>query len=55
MRELIQLENKYPELYDPNSPTQRVGGEPLKAFKKHTHLIRMASLDDKKTKEDVIE
>lgn len=55
MLELIDLEKKYPELSDPNSPTKRIGGEVLKSFKKHTHSVRMASLDDKKTKEDMLE
>jgi DNA ligase (NAD+) len=55
MRELIDLEEKYPELYDPNSPTKRIGDKVLKSFKKHTHTVRMASLDDKKTKEDMLE
>lgn len=32
MRELIELEEKYPELKTPDSPSQRVGGEPLKEF-----------------------
>ena len=31
-RELEDLEKAHPDLYDPNSPTQRVGGAPLDAF-----------------------
>ena len=32
LRELITLEEKYPELQDPNSPTQKVGGEVIAVF-----------------------
>lgn len=34
MQELKRLEEEYPEVYDPNSPTQRVGGEALNEFEK---------------------
>jgi DNA ligase (NAD+) len=44
MRELEQLEADYPELYDPNSPTQRVGAPPLEEFQTVTHTIPMLSL-----------
>lgn len=44
--ELSQLENDYPELITPDSPTQRVAGEPLKQFKKVEHKQRMLSLND---------
>lgn len=44
MRELIELEEKFPELITPESPSQRVGGEPLDAFKKVQHTIPMLSL-----------
>ncbi|MDD4930975.1 MAG: NAD-dependent DNA ligase LigA, partial [Candidatus Colwellbacteria bacterium] len=33
-KELFDLEMMYPELITPDSPTQRIGGEPLKEFKK---------------------
>lgn len=46
MQELIELETRYPELVTPDSPTQRVGGEPLKAFKKVTHKTPMLSLSN---------
>lgn len=46
MRELIDLEQKYPEFYDSFSPSQKVGGEPLDKFKKITHSISMLSLND---------
>ncbi|MFC1802076.1 NAD-dependent DNA ligase LigA, partial [Patescibacteria group bacterium] len=37
--ELYKLERKYPELVTPDSPTQRVAGEPLKEFKKIKHKV----------------
>lgn len=46
MQELKSLEEKYPELYDKNSPTQRVGGEALNMFEKVTHTVQMGSLQD---------
>ena len=45
-RELEDLEKKHPELYDPNSPTQRVGFEILSEFKKIDHSKPMLSLGD---------
>lgn len=45
-RELEELEKANPELADPNSPTQRVGGSPLEGFESVTHLIPMLSIDD---------
>jgi DNA ligase (NAD+) len=44
--ELKRLEADHPELYDPESPTQRVGGKPLDKFNKVTHTARMDSLSD---------
>ena len=44
--ELKKLEEAYPELYDPTSPTQRVGGKPLDKFEKVVHRVRMDSLAD---------
>lgn len=46
MRELVQLEQQFPTLYDPNSPSQKVGGQPLKSFKNITHQSPMLSLND---------
>ena len=46
MQELKALEEKYPELADPNSPTQRVGGEALNVFEKVEHKVQMGSLQD---------
>ena len=44
--ELKSLEEKYPELYDEASPTQRVGGKALDKFEKVTHSVKMDSLSD---------
>jgi DNA ligase (NAD+) len=44
MQELIEIENAFPELKTPDSPTQRVGGQPLEAFQKVRHDIPMLSL-----------
>lgn len=46
MKELEKLEKEFPELLTPDSPSQRVGGEPLKEFKTVTHKIPMLSLDN---------
>ncbi len=46
MQELVSLEEKYPEIISPQSPSQRVGGEPLKEFKKVKHQVRQWSFDD---------
>lgn len=46
MKELEGLETQYPALVTFDSPTQRVGGEPLKEFKKVTHSARQWSFDD---------
>ena len=40
MEKLILIENKFPKLKSSNSPSQRVGGEPLLSFKKTKHKIR---------------
>lgn len=46
LRELEDLEKAYPELAMPDSPTQRVGGEALSKFEKHTHPVPLMSLQD---------
>src|SRR5262245_1621623 len=43
-RELLELETLHPELASPDSPTQRVGGEPLERFNKVEHHAPMLSL-----------
>lgn len=46
MQRLIELEKEHPELLTPDSPSQRVGGLPLKGFKSVTHSVPMLSLDN---------
>ena len=53
--ELKALEEKYPELYDPASPTLRVGGKALDKFEKVVHNARMDSLSDVFSFEEVEE
>ena len=55
LRELITLEEKYPELMDPNSPTQKIGGEVIEAFKKVNHKIPMFSLSNVFNEEEIID
>lgn len=45
-RELQTLESQHPDLDDPNSPTKRVGGTPLKQFEPYAHRVPMLSLDN---------
>src|SRR5262249_5123135 len=45
MRELQQLEREHPELITPDSPSQRVGGEPAKEFPTYTFSRPMLSLE----------
>ncbi|MDY7110230.1 MAG: NAD-dependent DNA ligase LigA [Planctomycetota bacterium] len=46
MRELIELEGAHPDLADPSSPSQRVGGEPIEGFKTVRHTVPMRSIDN---------
>ena len=46
MKELTELEMAHPELASPDSPTQRVGGEPIEGFKSVEHAVRMMSIDN---------
>ncbi len=52
-RELRELEEQYPELVTPDSPTQRVGGAPLESFLQVTHRTTMLSLDNTYSEEEV--
>ena len=45
-RELLDLEEQFPELVSPDSPSLRVSGEPLKAFAQAEHAVPMLSLDN---------
>jgi len=53
MRELEELEAEHPELRTPDSPTQRVGGEPLEAFEPAPHDVPMLSLANTYDEEEV--
>ncbi len=46
MQRLIALEEEYPQLKTPDSPTQRVGGEVLEGFTEVAHQVQMQSLGD---------
>lgn len=52
MRQLIELEREYPELKTLDSPTQKVGGEPLKSFDQVSHIVPMLSLDNVFSKDE---
>lgn len=45
-RELRELEEEFPEIRTPDSPTVRVGGKALNRFEKYTHTVKMGSLTD---------
>ncbi len=53
MRELEELESQYPGLVTPDSPTQRVGGEPLEGFETVEHAVPMLSIDNTYSEEEV--
>ncbi|MGM5471034.1 NAD-dependent DNA ligase LigA [Flavobacteriaceae bacterium LMO-SS05] len=55
LKELQELETKHPEFSDPNSPTQRVGGQITKNFETVVHEYRMYSLDNSYSKEDLLD
>ncbi len=54
MQELLALEERYPELVTPDSPTQRVGAEPLEVFGTIAHSVPMLSLDNAFAHEDLL-
>jgi DNA ligase (NAD+) len=55
LKELEALEEAHPQFFDPNSPTQRVGGEITKNFETVVHKNRMYSLDNSYSKEDLLD
>ncbi|MFW6066196.1 MAG: NAD-dependent DNA ligase LigA [Planctomycetota bacterium] len=55
LEELEQLEKKHPELVTADSPTQRVGGEPIKGFETVTHSVPMLSIDNTYNADEVRE
>jgi DNA ligase (NAD+) len=52
---LQEFERQYPELFDPNSPTQRVGGGVTKNFKTQAHRYPMYSLSNTYSKEELLQ
>ena len=54
-RELCDLEAAFPELDSPTSPTKRVGGRALDKFEKFTHTVRMGSLTDVFSEEELLD
>ena len=52
-KELFDLETEFPDLITADSPTQRIGGKPLKEFTKVKHSQRMTSFNDAFSKEDM--
>ena len=55
VKELISLEEEYPEFDSPHSPSKRVGGKALDKFEKVTHKIRMTSLSNAYSKEELVD
>ena len=53
LKKLVDFENKFPNFFDPNSPTQRVGGKVSKNFQSIEHDFPMYSLDNSYSKEDL--
>ena len=53
MQELIDLERTHPELITPDSPSQRVGGEPLDALRAVRHAVPMMSIDNTYSEQEV--
>jgi len=51
--ELVKLEERYPQLKASNSPTERIGGQPLPKFRKISHLFKQWSLDDAFSEEEL--
>jgi DNA ligase (NAD+) len=52
-KELVDLETTFPDLVTPDSPTQRVGGKPLKQFRQVAHRTPMLSLDNTYSEQEV--
>ena len=55
LHELQELETQYPQFQDPNSPTQRVGGEVTKSFDTVSHRYPMYSLSNTYSKEELFQ
>jgi len=55
LKELEDLERQYPDLITPDSPTQRVGGEPAEEFATVRHRVAMLSLDNTYSQDELLE
>ncbi len=55
MGDLIALENKYPQFFDPNSPTQRVGSDISQEFRQVTHQYPMLSLSNSYSESEILD
>lgn len=55
LRRLQELEEKHPECFDPNSPSQRVGGAPIDVFRSVTHDPPMLSIENAYTLDELRE
>ena len=53
LKELAQLEAAHPELVTPDSPTQRIGDQPVEGFKPVRHALRMLSMDNTYSPEEL--
>ena len=54
LNELVLLEKEYPQFFDLNSPTQRVGSSLSNSFETYNHKYRMYSLENSYSKQDVL-
>ena len=54
LSELVSLEKEYPQFFDMNSPTQRVGSSLSNSFETYNHKYRMYSLENSYSKSDII-
>ena len=55
LKELEDLESLHPDLFDSNSPTQRVGGAVIDSFKSITHKYRMLSLGNTYSRKEIVD
>ena len=54
LNELVLLEKEYPQFFDLNSPTQRVGSSLSNSFETYNHKYRMYSLENSYSKQDIL-
>jgi len=55
IRQLMELEEQFPEVVTPDSPTQRVGAPPREGFETVTHSVPMLSLQDARNEDEILE